>query len=649
MSASSQLHPPSAHGRGPRASRRRPVGARSLGLLAGVVLLAGCGNANIGRPPEERELFFPSGLLLDPRADEGERAKYLFVVNSNNDLRFNAGTVVAIDLDRFFSKWAIDQESFLVDPYCDPNGRCVLDVGSDVDDELPCRRLALLPQVVECDERPFIPAGAFTRIGDFGTVLTSSCNDPDRAPGEGCERPRLWLPVRGDPSVTFIDILPRDGAMDEPSGDASTSSSSDGSGGESGAVRDTETGDTDGAPAPSVPSDEVAPRLECRQDTDEDKRCGKLNRLTHLRNDTGLVEMDREPFNMLVSPTQPLGYVSHSDGTSLSLIDMIGQPAECCVPSDVACGDAALAECICATNGHDECCEPHSGNGPWTAVPWGLDCIDHAAECNACRPAMVDQSNAFPSVGGALTGGLGLAERPCSTDEDNAPSITLDCARPLVYAAFRYTRLLVSFTVQGVDPTVDEADPEYAKKCAGPDDVDQKNTIVCEPRVRSQNQIFPGGLDPGGASFTPVLGDIAFADDRGDDLLVVQTNPGALLQLDTSIGTDGEATDNPSRPPLELCDQPTRMKLYEEGGQRYALISCYRAALIYVIDLDAFRVIGAVVAGTGPFELEVDVPRRLLYVSNNLENSISVIDLAADRPTRFQEIARIGTQDPFSR
>ena len=35
------------------------------------------------------------------------------------------------------------------------------------------------------------------------------------------------------------------------------------------------------------------------------------------------------------------------------------------------------------------------------------------------------------------------------------------------------------------------------------------------------------------------------------------------------------------------------------------------------------------------------------YVINNLESSISVIDLSRRRSTRFQELARLGLQDPF--
>lgn len=563
-------------------------------LALPLLLLAGCENGNVGKRPPEDEMFFPSGLLLDPRAAAGEAARYLFVVNSNNDLSYNAGTVVAIDLERYFASWQLDDD-YNVDPYCHKEnedgtkGRCVHDVGSAVSPEFPCRRLALLPQVVECDEEPFIDH--FVRTGDFATVLTSSCNDENHVAGEPCKEPRLWLPVRGDPSVTYIDLKP--GSTSEPG-------------------------------------------FDCGQGTDKDGRCDPAHRLTHLLNDRDLVEMDREPFNMLISPTQPFAYVAHSDGSALSLVDL-RQPQQCCYPStEATCNIESIRDCACAAN--PACCGD--------AAPWSAACVDAAEACDACKPAMIDQTVAFPSLGG-LPGGLGLAERPC-TPGDDAPSITLDCARPLVYAAFRYSRLLVSFTVQGVTPE-EIADPEFEQRCAGPGEIDQPHTIVCDPRVRSQRQVFPGGLDPGGASYTPVLGDIAFADDTGDQLLVLQTNPGALLLLDTSVGPDGEIVDNPSRPPLEVCDQPTRMKLYEEAGQRFALISCYRAALIYVVDLDAFNVVEKIVAGTGPFEVEVDTVRRLLYVTNNLEASISIIDLAQDRSTRFNEIARIGLQEPFSR
>ena len=38
----------------------------------------------------------------------------------------------------------------------------------------------------------------------------------------------------------------------------------------------------------------------------------------------------------------------------------------------------------------------------------------------------------------------------------------------------------------------------------------------------------------------------------------------------------------------------------------------------------------------------------VLYVANTLEASVSVVDLSRTRTTRFEEIARLGLQEPFS-
>ena len=87
-------------GRGPRgstvrtidkaaaASRRAPV---LLLVLAG--LLAGCAEENKGIKHPHDRLHFPVTLAADPNGD------YIYVVNSNFDVRYRTGSVVAIDLD----------------------------------------------------------------------------------------------------------------------------------------------------------------------------------------------------------------------------------------------------------------------------------------------------------------------------------------------------------------------------------------------------------------------------------------------------------------------------------------------------------------------------------------------------------------------
>ena len=77
---------------------RSPVGrVPTIGLFVlGTLVLAGatCGLGQTGIDPPLDQIFWPGGLAIDPDGN------WLYVVNSNNDLRFNAGTLLAIDLQK---------------------------------------------------------------------------------------------------------------------------------------------------------------------------------------------------------------------------------------------------------------------------------------------------------------------------------------------------------------------------------------------------------------------------------------------------------------------------------------------------------------------------------------------------------------------
>lgn len=70
-----------------------------LTLLATVVagaLLAGCAQETPGTPPPNDRFYYPTGVALVPGADGGPG--FLYVASSNFDLRFNRGTLAAVDL-----------------------------------------------------------------------------------------------------------------------------------------------------------------------------------------------------------------------------------------------------------------------------------------------------------------------------------------------------------------------------------------------------------------------------------------------------------------------------------------------------------------------------------------------------------------------
>ncbi|GAC1368724.1 MAG: hypothetical protein NVSMB47_19170 [Polyangiales bacterium] len=143
--------------------------------LGAAAALGGCYASSKGNDPPDASLYFPVGLALSQSRDGAAGPRYLFVVNSNFDLRYNAGWVQAIDVQK------------VVD--------AIHSTGCDVD-----------PTLAACgasDVTRFVRASV--RIGAFGAdaVLTPihSADGTPRASRIG----RLLIPVRGDATMTVID------------------------------------------------------------------------------------------------------------------------------------------------------------------------------------------------------------------------------------------------------------------------------------------------------------------------------------------------------------------------------------------------------------------------------------------------------------
>ncbi|RMG99023.1 MAG: hypothetical protein D6705_04330 [Deltaproteobacteria bacterium] len=502
----------------------------------GLGLCAGCESPSVGIAPPSDGLFFPVGLALDPKPDPGDpqgAPRYLFVTNANSDRAYAGSTVVAVDLRAFWDAW-YDPALDAPDPYCREDvGRCVQPPGAPVDATYPCRHLAQAPQVVECEEAPFVVDAV--RVGHFAARVAVSL-EPDGDVATG--RRRLWVPVRGDPSIVYVDVV--EGAE--------------------------------------------GIRLECAQDPDAahggPAPCGDEHRLTHVLDDPDEPRLAREPFNVLVAegPDYRYAFVAHATGGALTRIDL---------------GDADR------------------------------------------KPRIVEQLFVL-DTGNTASGGIGLALRPCfeagqgplgpADPEPNVPALSKGCERPVVYAALRYAPRIAMFTVTPLAP----------------------EEIGAATGLRALSYFSPGGLDPGASFGGAFLGDIAFADVRGDRLVAVQTQPGALLSVDTSLDDDGVPANVPAGPPVELCQQPTTLAIHDDGIDRLAFVTCFRSAHLFVVDLDSMQVVSETLVGAGPHAVAVDEAREVVYVSNSLEATISVVDISRSRPTRFDVIAKLGLEEPFS-
>lgn len=213
---------------------------RTLSVILATALLAGCPASSEEVQPQRDQIDFPSGLALSPAQD------LLFAVSANSNLRYSSGLVSVFDADLIDS---------LIDGWLDSG------------DPGPCQPDGTSPAVLACDESDAVLSDASVRIGNFATAIAVQTLDSGDL--------RLFVPVRGDPSVTWIDVDPSSGEL-----------SCGGSG--------------------SLPE------------------CDEAHRLTDLRGDASLGTVVDEPFGVFVDSQNHYALVSHLTRGAVSLIDTPG-------------------------------------------------------------------------------------------------------------------------------------------------------------------------------------------------------------------------------------------------------------------------------------------------------------------------------------
>jgi YVTN family beta-propeller protein len=164
-------------------------------LGTGALWAGGCGFGESGIEPPLDRIFLPGGMAADR-----ERA-VLYAVNSNSDLRFNNGTVVVVDaakasLDYQKTTWPVcPSPGYLPDE--NGPGTCCWDFFDN--------------RVLNCDDRMYIDRQATVRIGSFGgnALIDPPVQAQDATattPAVAAKNARLYVAVRSEPSVTFMDL-----------------------------------------------------------------------------------------------------------------------------------------------------------------------------------------------------------------------------------------------------------------------------------------------------------------------------------------------------------------------------------------------------------------------------------------------------------
>ena len=209
--------------------------------LALVAAGGGCNFGQSGIDPPTNRIFLPAGVVADPAAD------LVYVVNSNSDLRFNAGTIAVVDLASVSANTA----AVAVLDRCQLADGTVLTASTGcpaaptapapvctktrfsrtepVPDDYCCRDL-VDSNLLNCNEPQFVQAHATVALGSFGSAiqLQSFHRVPDDSSSELVRR--LFVAVRAEPSITFADVTvqggqasirctgPRGGGATQPEG-----------------------------------------------------------------------------------------------------------------------------------------------------------------------------------------------------------------------------------------------------------------------------------------------------------------------------------------------------------------------------------------------------------------------------------------------
>jgi len=148
-------------------SGRIPSIYSALGAIA-LLSMGACSLNNPGKDPPPAELNFPLAVVASPVADPSEAPSFLYVANSNFDLRYNAGSVSSFDLNVLEAE--IERAR--------SEGRLPNDAT-----EAP---IAIAPQSVL---RSQVKIGSYT-----SAMVMSPAGD------------RLYLSVRADSNMTYIDV-----------------------------------------------------------------------------------------------------------------------------------------------------------------------------------------------------------------------------------------------------------------------------------------------------------------------------------------------------------------------------------------------------------------------------------------------------------
>jgi hypothetical protein len=553
----------------------RPKAPALAVLVAACASAAACGLNQAGVEPRRDTIAYPASAVMD------RSGEWLFVTNSNADLRYNDGTLIALSLTRAAEDRAANWGDCPQVDYAR---------GLEPDPRFCCHDIINGTHgILECDERYYVgPRGAEgdgagnVRIGSFAAAMVrqerqcpfygqpdpnhvwqqlptcmDACSD-ELPPGQPTVD-HLLIGVRGDTSLTFVDVTP--GTTEQP------------------------------------------PGLQCATDTGDFAACDSDHRI--IKTDSFLaaptddpdppdVNLPDEPYALALDTSQGLLFIGHLSGNTarpftggFSLFEVMPR------------GQFALDK-------------------PKLIAPFPTPFSP-----NSVGSVGVSALNVRTDPAGATTGIFASSRYVPQV----APlGVTTVCPQPTQPAreiaafpngAYFNSPLIGGETrgIQFVHRVEPPTQPLSGRECTPDEDL----SCTCAngstgSKTCGSDLVYQGCLCSEGA-------------------FVLQRTPPALIRFD-----DGTTPTDI----LETCSSPTFLDQFDTGVGPRLFVTCFADGEIYVFDPSVPRLVKTFQVGRGPSGLVYDSGRHLGYVVGFGDNNISVIDLAPGSPTEYSVIQRIG-------
>src|SRR5262249_41464543 len=129
-------------------------------------------------------------------------------------------------------------------------------------------------------------------------------------------------------------------------------------------------------------------------------------------------------------------------------------------------------------------------------------------------------------------------------------------------------------------------------------------------------------------------------------LYVLNRRPPSLQVFDTSLKPTGFPA-NIGIGGTDICRQASTLAVLDSGDGERVYITCFQDGNVYIVNpRDGAFVEDILTVGRGPYAVVASPVHKKVYVTNFLEDTIAVIDVAPGSPTRDRVVLRIGTVKP---